>query len=89
MALLDVSNNSLFGTLPEAIGQWDRLTEFDVKDNSLNGALPRSIANWTLLEQAAFNTNNSTGLIPESLFHFANIRIDCPMTLECDCCQCA
>ncbi|GKE37073.1 leucine-rich repeat-containing protein, partial [Tanacetum coccineum] len=62
---LDLSRNSLYGTIPESIGSMTRLTYLDLGQNQLTGSIPDSIGNMAHLTHLDLSQNQLTGTIPE------------------------
>ena len=74
MVSLDVSFNSLNGTLSDAIGQWTNLEFFHVGNNAMTGTLPESIGQWSNLVHANVGNNPLSGTIPESIANWSRIQ---------------
>jgi len=71
---LEVSDNSLSGTIPEGIKDYQELTLIDLSDNQLNGSIPSSLGNLSKLESLLLSNNYLSGLIPESLSSIQTLR---------------
>ncbi|KAJ9567624.1 hypothetical protein OSB04_003590 [Centaurea solstitialis] len=65
-AMLNLSSNSLSGSLPE-IGRLERVVTVDLSNNRLSGNIPDSIENCQSLEQLIISRNVLSGSIPNSL----------------------
>lgn len=61
---LNLSNNSLSGTIPFEIGMVDNLSELDLSLNLLNGTIPLLLAATVTLETLILFSNSLTGTIP-------------------------
>ena len=64
---LDLSEESLSGSIPSELGDLLELTRLDLSDNSLTGEIPRELGNLTNLTELRLSGNNLTGCIPEAL----------------------
>ncbi|KAJ8615696.1 hypothetical protein MRB53_035068 [Persea americana] len=58
---LDLTNNTLNGTIPSHIGALSRLAYLDLSKNQLLGTLPLSLANLTLISDFNISDNILTG----------------------------
>ncbi|KAJ0988589.1 hypothetical protein J5N97_006945 [Dioscorea zingiberensis] len=65
LEILDLSNNSLSGTLPPEVGNFKRLKLLNLGKNSLSGELPDEINKLTGLEYLDLSNNHFNGDIPE------------------------
>ena len=74
---LALTDNSLTGELPAAIGTMDFLETLDLRGNNLTGAIPASIGELDALETLDLRGNNLTGAIPASIG-----RLDALETLD-------
>jgi len=63
---LDLSYNSLDGTIPNVLGRCDNLKELILEENELSGTIPAEITNMKSLTHLDFNTNHLTGGLPGS-----------------------
>ena len=64
---LDLSGESLSGTIPAELGTLFELTDLDLSSNSLTGSIPRELG-WLLnLEELRLSGNSLTGCIPVGL----------------------
>ncbi|CAH8347658.1 unnamed protein product [Eruca vesicaria subsp. sativa] len=64
---LDLSSNSMYGTLPESLGALRNLQILDLSDNSFTGPIPSSVGNMASLKELVLYTNMFSGAIPQSL----------------------
>ena len=60
-----VSNKSLAGTLPAALGRLDRLDNLNLSHNQLDGTIPAELGNLTRLGILHLSGNQLTGEIPD------------------------
>jgi hypothetical protein len=61
---LDLSWNTLSGSLPPQIGSLKFLESLDVSHNHLSGNIPQSLIDMTSLDHFNFSFNLFTGVIP-------------------------
>jgi hypothetical protein len=68
-------NMKISGTIPEALGQMQKLKIWDLDDNMLSGSLPNSL--YTLLELIAIdlNSNQLIGELSESIGDITNLEV--------------
>ncbi|XP_043694953.1 probable LRR receptor-like serine/threonine-protein kinase At3g47570 isoform X1 [Telopea speciosissima] len=64
---LDLSSNSLTGSLPIEIGKLKSLSTIDISKNRLSGEIPSSIGDCNSLEHLYMGGNFFEGIIPQSL----------------------
>ncbi|KAG6764161.1 hypothetical protein POTOM_031620 [Populus tomentosa] len=64
---LNLSSNSLGGTLPSGLGQ-QSLVRLDLSNNQFSGPLPESLASATHLQLVLLNGNLLEGRVPEELY---------------------
>ena len=64
---LDLSDNQLTGTIPEALGQLDSLQSLNLARNALTGAIPEALGQLNNLQVLDLSDNQLTGTIPEAL----------------------
>ncbi|GMN68010.1 hypothetical protein TIFTF001_037071 [Ficus carica] len=64
---LDLSNNLLFGSLPDCWWKFQNLIELNLENNKLFGAIPRSLGSLERLQILRLSRNNFTGPLPSSL----------------------
>jgi Leucine-rich repeat (LRR) protein len=74
--LISISSNpKLTGSIPESIGNLDRLQTLDLVGNGLNGEIPSSIGNLKNLDQLYLGSNQFSGSIPTTIVNCNNLRI--------------
>ena len=71
---LDLSDNQLTGTIPEALGQLNNLRALDLSDNQLTGTIPEALGQLDSLQTLNLARNALTGTIPEALGQLNNLR---------------
>lgn len=64
---LDLSNNSLYGTIPESIGNLANLNILYLNINQLTGSIPPTIGNLTKLTGFHLSLNHLSGHIPREI----------------------
>ncbi|KAJ4966036.1 hypothetical protein NE237_017885 [Protea cynaroides] len=64
---LDLSLNSLYGSIPDNIGMLSKLNYLDLSWNSLSCKLPCSLANVTRLRELHVSNNEISGEIPPTI----------------------
>lgn len=64
---LDLSDNSLTGTLPSDIGNLGRLKLLNLAKNDLSGSIPNELSKLDGLDYLDLSGNNFTGQIPDKL----------------------
>lgn len=64
---MDLSSESLTGTIPASLGSLFELTELDLSSNSLTGSIPEEIGWLHNLETLRLSGNSLTGCIPLAL----------------------
>ncbi|KAK3429885.1 hypothetical protein EUGRSUZ_E01374 [Eucalyptus grandis] len=69
LVILDLSNNSLNGTIPSCVGNMDYLSFLNLRKNELVGMIPRAYPKGCMLEIIDLSENRLQGPIPGS---FAN-----------------
>ena len=87
---LDLSENGLWGQLPDSLGELSVLTNMDLSDNALSGTLPDSLGKLSALAKLDVSGNNSmAGRLPQSLtaleldeFRYADTRLCVPDDAE-------
>ncbi|KAL6626810.1 hypothetical protein ACP70R_030536 [Stipagrostis hirtigluma subsp. patula] len=65
--VIDLSNNSFGGDIPESIGRLVSLHGLNMSHNNFTGQIPSQIGNLTRLESMDLSCNHLTGGIPEDL----------------------
>ncbi len=71
---LNLTDNSLQGTIPVELGQLTNLTELDLSENQLTGAIPVELGQLTNLTWLDLRDNQLTGAIPVELGQLAKLR---------------
>lgn len=61
---LNLSLNALTGTIPDSLGQLEKLVSLDVSHNQLTGIIPASVQSMVSLLDWNFSNNQLTGAIP-------------------------
>ncbi|XP_074318359.1 receptor-like protein EIX2 [Silene latifolia] len=70
---LDLSGNSLRGTLPYVLANMTSLTYLDLSSNQLNGSIPLWLGNMTSLTYLDISDNELNGSIPLWLGHMTSL----------------
>ncbi|KAJ0551207.1 putative protein kinase RLK-Pelle-LRR-XII-1 family [Helianthus annuus] len=65
--ILNLSQNSLFGSLPTEVGDLKMLTALDLSYNNLSGNIPSSLGSCGALSSLSLKGNLFQGMIPPSL----------------------
>jgi len=68
LEFLDLSENSIGGSLPTEIGQLQLLEQLRVQGNFLEGNIPSEIGNMAELSQFMASQNDFIGLLPPAMF---------------------
>ena len=84
---LNLSENGLWGQLPDSLGALSALVSLDLSDNTLSGSLPDSLGKLAALTKLDVSGNNGmTGKLPQSLtalaldeFRYAGTRLCAPV----------
>lgn len=67
LTLIDLSDNSFGGTIPESLGRLVSLLVLNMSGNAFTGGIPREFGRMTLLESLDLSQNQLSGDIPEAL----------------------
>ena len=67
MTEVDLSGESLSGTIPADLGTLFELTDLDLSTNSLTGSIPSELGLLSNLEELRLSGNSLTGCIPVAL----------------------
>jgi len=70
---IELSNNSLFGPLPNSLGNLTELVDLKLNGNRVTGTLPSVIGNLTDLEIFWVANNEMVGSIPSSIGNLINL----------------
>ncbi|MCO5601966.1 hypothetical protein L7F22_056093 [Adiantum nelumboides] len=70
---VDLSENSLFGTIPDEIGLLSGLFNLNLSHNTLTGAIPGSLARVLTLESLDLSDNLLNGAIPPQLANVTSL----------------
>ncbi|MEO0776484.1 MAG: hypothetical protein AAF146_07960, partial [Bacteroidota bacterium] len=70
---LNLGNSCLVGTLPNSLGNMERMVDFKVDNNDLTGSLPSSMGNWSDLQVLFVDNNAFNGSIPNSFGNLTNL----------------
>ncbi|XP_059658312.1 putative receptor-like protein kinase At3g47110 [Cornus florida] len=81
LTTLSVSNNSIYGIIPEGIGNLINLESLGLAENMFTGSIPRYIGKLSKLIQLFLPENNISGKIPTSIgnisrLSFLSISVD-------------
>ncbi|XP_010064258.2 receptor-like protein 33 [Eucalyptus grandis] len=76
LRVLDLSNNSLMGTLPECLMSFSKnLSVLNLRMNMLYGVIPRKFAEDNKLRTIDLSRNRFEGTLPRSLLHCENLEV--------------
>jgi hypothetical protein len=64
MQTIELSENSLSGSIPSEIGGMVALTRVHLRDNQFNGSIPSEFGLLLRLNNLELDTNDLTGLVP-------------------------
>ncbi|XP_058202188.1 receptor-like protein 7 [Rhododendron vialii] len=67
LVVVDLSNNTFVGDIPESLGSLSRLQLLNISNNKLTSAIPTSLAKLTALESLDLSQNLLSGHIPWQL----------------------
>uniref|UniRef100_A0A5B6ZUR8 non-specific serine/threonine protein kinase n=1 Tax=Davidia involucrata TaxID=16924 RepID=A0A5B6ZUR8_DAVIN len=71
---LQLSNNSLYGSIPSNIGNLSRLTHLDLSQNNLMGIIPYSLGSLDNLISLHLYQNKLSGPIPSSIGNLTKLK---------------
>ncbi|XP_061353238.1 receptor kinase-like protein Xa21, partial [Gastrolobium bilobum] len=74
LELVNLSHNSLSGSLPDEVGQLKNINVLDVSENQLYGNIPGTIRDCSSLEYLYLQGNSFHGIIPSSLASLKGLR---------------
>ena len=80
---LDLSSESLTGSMPAELGSLTELTKLDLSANSLTGEIPRELGRLSNLTEARLSGNSLTGCIPIGLKEVATNDFSAVSLLFC------
>ncbi|GMN45319.1 hypothetical protein TIFTF001_014511 [Ficus carica] len=72
---LDLSMNSIFGTIPPEISSLSKLAYLDLSTNQLSGKIPMEMGNLSNLVELYMGTNNLTNSIPSTFGSLEKLRV--------------
>ncbi|XP_059429418.1 receptor like protein 24-like [Corylus avellana] len=76
LKLLDLSKNSISGTIPECLIEMsDKLWMLDLRRNKLNGTIPDAFPDNCTLQSLALNKNQLEGGLPKSLANCIRLEV--------------
>lgn len=75
LTLLDLSSNSLNGTIPADLCAGQKLQWVILKDNQLTGAIPQGLGSCQSLTKLRLSNNNLNGSIPSGLLGLPNLTM--------------
>lgn len=64
--LIDLSNNSLTGSIPSQLGSVANIQSLSLNNNQLSGSLPSTLGNLTSLRFLSLQQNKLSGMIPST-----------------------
>ncbi|PRQ54670.1 putative leucine-rich repeat-containing, plant-type, leucine-rich repeat domain, L [Rosa chinensis] len=73
--VLDLSNNSLSGIIPQCLTQASSLNVLDLRRNNLNGSIPDTFLQGCNLQSLALSRNHIQGPIPKSLANCSSLEV--------------
>ncbi|CAJ1930860.1 unnamed protein product [Sphenostylis stenocarpa] len=73
--LLDLSQNSLSGSLPDEVGRLKNIGKMSVAENNLSSEIPETIGDCISLEYLCLQGNSFHGIIPSSLASLKGLRV--------------
>ncbi|XP_058203884.1 receptor-like protein 33 [Rhododendron vialii] len=75
LVVVDLSNNSFFGVIPESLGSLHGLQLLNLSNNKLTGTIPTALAKLTALESLDLSQNLLLGHIPWQLTQLTFLSI--------------
>ncbi|KAK3423638.1 hypothetical protein EUGRSUZ_F00512 [Eucalyptus grandis] len=76
LRILDLSNNSLMGALPECFMSFSKnLSVLNLRMNMIHGVIPRKFAKDNKLRTIDVSRNRFEGTLPRSLLHCENLEV--------------
>ncbi|XP_062002952.1 receptor-like protein 19 [Rosa rugosa] len=73
--VLDLSNNSLSGNIPQCLTQSHQLSVIDLKRNNLSGTIPDNFPNICGLQTLDLSNNQIQGKFPKSLVNCSKLEV--------------
>ncbi|XP_024187612.1 receptor-like protein 7 isoform X3 [Rosa chinensis] len=73
--VLDLSNNSLSGNIPQCLTQLPQLSVIDLKRNNLSGTIPDNFFNICELQTLDLSNNQIQGKFPKSLVNCSKLEV--------------
>lgn len=70
---IELPENGLAGTIPESIGDVNKLQNLDLSENNLSGAIPTTIGQLTNLEYLSLGSNQLSGRIPKEIANLTKL----------------
>ncbi|KAF2320661.1 hypothetical protein GH714_029867 [Hevea brasiliensis] len=74
LVVLDLSGNSLSGSIPSSIGNCSFLNAMDLSFNKLSGEIPLSFSRLNQLRSLHLSNNKLTGSLPSSFLNLSNLE---------------
>ncbi|WCJ32479.1 Leucine-rich repeat transmembrane protein kinase [Euphorbia peplus] len=74
LRFLDLTNNNIYGSIPEALGNLKNLEYMYLRENVLGGSIPSSFGNLTSLKALYLRGNFLRGRIPSSLGNLTSLE---------------
>jgi len=71
---LKLDDINLSGTIPNAIGELNKLKELQMESNSIFGSIPNSIGDLSLLTKLSLDGNLLTSTLPDGIFNLRNLE---------------
>ena len=82
VAVLDLSENSIGGSVPSEMGDFHNLNVLDLKDNAFTGAIPADLKHLSKLISLRLHSNKFEGAMPAEV---CSLRADALDELSADC----
>jgi len=73
VTVLQLHSNNLTGSIPEEIGNMNRLTRLDLNHNQLSGSIPSELGNLKNLQYFLLYNNQLSGTIPIEIGNLTNL----------------
>ena len=87
LTVLDMSQNSVGGTIPVRIGDLTKLRALSLSENRLTGGLPETVASLSSLARLPLHGNTISGVVPLSICRTGMVvEIECG-SVDCGCCE--